>query len=121
MPPIPEEILKKISAIAKIVAPDEIQNLPQAEQHCNCMHCQISRAIHGEGNSKEQKHHSEEEVISDEELKFQDWQVTSSGDKLYTVASKLNPEEKYQVYLGEPFGCTCGMPHCEHVIAVLKS
>lgn len=122
MPALPDEILKKISAIAKIVAPEEIQNLPMPESNCNCMHCQIARAIHQQ-NESGQKSPSDthEEVIADEELKFQDWEITSSGEKLYTVVSKLNREEKYLVYLGEPFGCTCGMQNCEHIIAVLRS
>lgn len=126
MPALPEEILSKISAIAKIVAPEEIQNMPIPESNCNCMHCQIARAIHRqlEGNQPNSKSIAQsqlEEPISEEDLTFQDWEITSGGDKLYNVVSKLHPQEKYLVYLGEPFGCTCGMSNCEHIVAVLRS
>ena len=121
MPALPEDILKKISAIAKIVAPDDIQNLPAPEPHCNCIHCQIARAIHQQFDGEKHPKQENEEPISDEDLKFQDWEITPNGDRLYTVVNKLNPQEKYQVYLGEPFGCTCGVQNCEHIVAVLKS
>jgi hypothetical protein len=126
MPELPQEILSKISAIAKIVAPEEIPNMPKPVPHCNCMHCQIARAIHQQFEQQQGAQQLSEELVKeedvqDEELKFQDWEIQPNGDKLYTVINKLNPVEKYQVYLGKPFGCTCGAPNCEHLLAVLKS
>ena len=44
-PDLPPEIIQKISTIAKIVSPEDQAALPKPEPHCNCMHCQIARAI----------------------------------------------------------------------------
>lgn len=119
-PEIPKEVLEKISAIAKIVAPEEANTLPKAEPHCNCMYCQIARAIQGEQQENVQEV-SSEETVSDDELKFQEWNIVQTGDKMYTVTNKLDTLEKYSVFLGEPVGCTCGKSGCEHILAVLKS
>lgn len=117
MPDLPQPILQKIAAIAKIVSPEDIHNLPKPEPHCNCMHCQIARAI----NSEIQPATHDPEEVSDEELSFQQWDIHPSGDKLFTVVNRLDPKERYSVYLGHPLGCTCGNSNCEHIIAVLKS
>jgi hypothetical protein len=120
-PDLPPEILEKISAISKIIAPVEVIPLPKAEANCNCIHCQIARAIRlgVQGEVKESVH--EEPPISEEDLHFQQWDVQHVGDKVYTVTNKLDLAEKYNVYLGEPLGCTCGNSGCEHILAVLKS
>ena len=122
-PDIPDEILSKISAMTKIIAPEDSNILPKAEPHCNCMHCQIARAIH-RGQDKEEitfiAKDAEEEVL-DEELSFQQWEITQTGDKLYAVINRLDSQEKYSVYLGHPIGCTCGTENCEHIVAVLKT
>lgn len=117
-PDLPNEILSKIGAISKIIAPEDVA-VPKAEPHCNCPFCQIARAIHATIGA-EIKEESEEEV-SAEELQFQEWQITQSGEKLFTVVNKLDSQEKYSVYLGRPIGCTCGREGCEHILAVLKS
>ena len=45
-PDIPPDILQKIGAITKIIAPTEEQVfLPKAEPNCNCFHCQIARSV----------------------------------------------------------------------------
>jgi len=128
MPDLPKEVLGKISAIAKIISPDDIQNVPKPELHCNCMHCQIARTIHEQLDPKtiEASHVVEskeerEEAVSEEELKFQDWSISQIGDQLFSVVNKLDSLENYRVFLGEPVGCTCGKPGCEHILAVLKS
>lgn len=122
-PNIPEPILRKISAIAKIVGPEEASTLPKAEPNCNCVYCQLTRAISGEG--QEPVHlmaeESEEETVNEGDLAFQQWDIAPAGDKLFTVTSRLDTNEKYSVYLGSPVGCTCGHPSCEHIVAVLKS
>jgi len=115
-PDLPKEILQKIAAIAKIVVPDDPNSIPKAEPHCNCVYCQIARAIERGLRGEE-----EEEEVSDEDLKFRDWDIVQSGDNLYTVSNPLNSEEKYNVHLGEPIGCTCGQSNCEHLLAVLRS
>lgn len=123
-PDIPKEILSKIAAITKIFTPEEMM-IPKAEPHCNCTHCQIARTLgQGEGSNLEEAtlvKPQNEEVISDRELQFQQWDVMESGNQLYTVVNRLDPREKYSVYLGSPVGCTCGNLNCEHIVAVLKT
>lgn len=117
-PDLPKEVLDKISAVAKIMDAD--QSLTQslkAEPHCNCIHCQIARAIAGE--IKENK--TQEEEVTEEDLKFRTWDITQSGDRLYTVSNPLDTREHYSVFLGEPLGCTCGQKNCEHIKAVLNT
>lgn len=117
-PDLPPEILQKIGAIAKIIAPaDDQLAMPKAEPNCNCFHCQIARVL--KPSASVQEH--EEPEVSAEELQFQQWTITQTGDKLFSVVNRLDEHEKYHVYLGEPVGCTCGKPGCEHILAVLKS
>ncbi len=86
---------------------------PKPEPHCNCPHCQIARAMHG--IEKQEL----EEPVSDEDLKFRDWEIKQTGEKLYSVTNPIDPSEQYTVFLGEPVGCTCGHSHCEHIKSVL--
>lgn len=131
-PDLPKEILEKIGAIAKIVTPEEIAAMPKPEPHCNCIHCQLTRAISSAHQAQtEEKTFLDvyggtaapelEEAVSDEELNFQQWEISQTGDKLFAVTNKLDTKEKYSVYLGHPVGCTCGKAGCEHILAVLKS
>lgn len=120
-PDMPKEILDKISAIAKIVSPGDAVLGPKPEPHCNCMHCQIARAVSKAAEDVEQEELVAEEPISEEELQFQQWEINQSGEKLFTVVNKLDTRERYSVYLGHPVGCTCGKGGCEHILAVLKS
>ncbi|OJU82522.1 MAG: hypothetical protein BGO10_10285 [Chlamydia sp. 32-24] len=121
-PDLPEVVLKKISAIAKIIAPEDIQALPKPEPHCNCMHCQIAKAINKEVQVQTDfvSESSEEEIV-DEDLTFQQWNIEQTGDQLFNVTNRLDQTEQYRVYLGKPVGCTCGKEGCEHIVAVLKS
>lgn len=128
MPNLPKEILKKIAGITKIIAPGEIQNMPKPEPHCNCPHCQIARAIHENADEATEDNQdnppllpSEEEVINDKDLSFQQWEITQLDQHLYSVSNRLDQSEKYNVFLGESIGCTCGQAGCEHILAVLKS
>ncbi len=118
-PDLPPEVLKKIEAITKMFSGEELI-LPKAEPDCNCFHCQIARVINPTPLSVATGV-PEIEHISDEELQFPQWMITQTGDKLFCVANSLNEQEKYNVYLGEPIGCTCGKEGCEHILAVLKS
>lgn len=118
-PSLPKEVLEKIAAVAKIMDQDlSLSRTLKAEPHCNCMHCQIARAIVGDSPLDEQ---IIEEEVSDEDLKFRSWDITQTGDKLYTVSNPLEKDEHYNVYLGEPLGCTCGQKNCEHIKAVLNT
>ena len=122
MPDLPSDVLEKIGAIAKIIAPHESSDLPRAEPHCNCMYCQIARAIN-QGVSHEPPAATEEieTPVKDEELTFQTWNIQLKGDLMYQVTDKQDPSKSFTVFLGEPMGCTCGQEGCEHLIAVLKS
>lgn len=121
-PDLPAEILDKIAAIAKIVSPDDQAALPKPEPHCNCMHCQIARAINsGAQSQREEEPEQTEPVVNDDELNFQTWEIQQTGNQMYTVTNKIDSLEKYTVYLGNPVGCTCGNSGCEHILAVLKS
>ncbi len=122
-PDLPKNILQKISSIGKIISEEDIQSLPKAEPHCNCMHCQIVRAIRENVILDTQPINQiiEEPIVSDEELSFRQWDIIHSGDNLYSVVNRLDSNEKYSVYLGHPVGCTCGNLGCEHIVAVLKS
>lgn len=120
-PLLPPEILSKVEAISKAIAPEMKVDLPKAELHCNCPHCQIARAIQrGLGSQPDMEQHEEEDV-PEEELTFQEWRIEQTGEQLYSVISKIESNERYGVYLGDPVGCTCGKPGCEHVLAVLRS
>jgi len=118
-PNLPPEVLEKLSVISKIFNQEESKLLVQPVQNCNCFYCQILKAI----NPTETVEHPEitAEVISNDELQFQQWIITQTDDKLYSVTNKLDTNEKYNVYLGDPVGCTCGQEGCEHILAVLKS
>lgn len=114
-PDLPAEILQKIGAIAKIITPADELLLPKAETGCNCFYCQIARVLNPVPTS------SNELEVNAEELSFQQWTITQTGDQLYLVVNRLDEQEKYNVYLGQPIGCTCGKQGCEHILAVLKS
>lgn len=126
-PDLPLDMLQKIAAVAKIVAPDDVAVIPKPEPHCNCMHCQISRAIH-HGLSHETKEEPKavphDDIFSEdpnEGLTFKEWNIVAIGENMFQVTNPLDHLEKYNVYLGQPVGCTCGNPHCEHILAVLRS
>lgn len=121
-PDIPQEVLDKIAGIAKVIAPTDPDAIPKAEPHCNCMHCQIARAIHNEMKAIEvqQPEAVLDEEIKPEELNFCQWEIKATDENLYTVTNRLDTQEKYSVYLGHPVGCTCGKDNCEHIIAVLR-
>lgn len=121
-PDLPLEILQKIASVAKIVAPDDPDLLPKAEPHCNCIHCQIARAIHGGLESEaEAEIEEDEEEVTNEDLSFQQWDIEQIGENLHSVTNRLDSKESYKVYIGDPVGCTCGTSGCEHIVAVLQS
>lgn len=119
-PNLPDEMLQKIGMITKIISPTDAAQLPRPEQGCNCFHCQIARAM-GNSFSENCETTIDESDVQDSDLQFEQWGISQTGDKLYTVTNKLDTQEKYSVFLGEPVGCTCGHPNCEHILAVLRS
>jgi hypothetical protein len=122
MPNMPKELLSKILEVAKMMGMDELKNLPKPEPHCNCTHCQVIRAIsNSEEEQEEEAAGEEEESVLDEELTFKNWDISQKSEKLFTVTNPLDKSEAYQVFLGEPIGCTCGQKNCEHIEAVLRT
>lgn len=119
MPDIPQEIVDKLSSIAKAMGIDDSSLLPEAEPNCNCIHCQISRAIRNE--KKQESVVIEEEEITAEDLRFRVWDVTQTGNELYLVSNPLDTQENYHVCLGDAVGCSCGQKNCEHIKAVLST
>ncbi len=121
-PDLPAELLQKISGLARTLGLKDPLIVAQPEPGCNCMHCQITAALHtGAAETQATNQEETEETISDEDLKFRTWDIFKTGDKLYSVSNPLDNQENYNVYLGDPVGCTCGNPHCEHIRAVLNS
>jgi len=121
---LPLEILSKIANIAKNLGIEDPASLPKPEPHCNCPHCQIARAMRDGVSGVEEIAEAEpvlEEEVSDADLKFRTWDITQTGEKLFTVTNPLDDKEHYSVFLGEPIGCTCGNKHCEHIRSVLSS
>jgi hypothetical protein len=121
-PDLPQEMLKKIAEMTKMIGLEEMEaNKP--EPHCNCPHCQVARVIHKLPETILPKEPEEpiEDPIKEEDLHFENWMIHQLEEKLYTVTSKLDPNETYQVFLGSPVGCTCGKCGCEHILSVLKS
>jgi hypothetical protein len=126
-PDLPADILEKIAHLSKTLGIEDPNTAPKPEPHCNCMHCQIARALqkglNGEtsGQKEEEIVKEEEEIVTDEDLKFKNWDVKQTDDKLYIVTNPLDIKEQYSVYLGDPVGCNCGESHCEHIRAVLNT
>lgn len=116
-PELPKEVLDKIVKISSILGNEEMQMADPVE-NCNCVYCQISRALKGHRKVEQE---SIEEAVQDEELSFRTWDIEQKEKDLYIVTNPLDPHEQYQVFLGNPIGCTCGKNNCEHIQAVLKS
>ena len=121
-PDLPPDILEKIAHLSKTLGIEDPNTVPKPEPHCNCMHCQIARAMQtGLNGELPETKEEQEEIVSDEDLKFKTWDVAQTGEKLYSVTNPLDAKEHYNVYLGDPIGCTCGENHCEHIRAVLNT
>jgi hypothetical protein len=117
-PDLPPDIIKKIANIAKLFTEETNAEIPMPEKNCNCMHCQIAKALQmGLGIN----HENLDDEVSDEDLRFKNWEIQEEGSNLFTVINPLDQNEHYSVFLGEPIGCTCGKKNCEHIKAVLKS
>lgn len=111
LPAIPPHILEKIGSIVRAFGIEEGSILNKAEPDCNCIYCQLSRNVQGEP----------EEIVEDADLQFRDWEVSQKNEKLYHVTNPLDKNEYYDVYLGDPIGCTCGCKNCEHIRAALNT
>ncbi len=91
------------------------------EPHCNCPHCQVARSLHEEENEQERSEEIDlDQEVKDDELHFQEWEIEQKGDHLFSVTHRLD-QKSYNVYLGDPIGCTCGQEKCEHVKVALQN
>jgi hypothetical protein len=121
-PDLPLEILQKIGAIVKIVAPEEMISGATAIQNCNCPHCQITRAIFDSPDEREMltSDGGGECVAAPQAVhRFQIQQ--DSTDSFTVIDSEDATRKEHKVFLGSPVSCTCGEEGCKHVIAVLRS
>jgi len=114
LPPLPPGVLKRISAIASAFGAEAVGGMPESVEGCNCLYCQVMNAIQG-------KTEPEEEAVTEEDLKFRNWEIQQTADKLYSVTNPIDANEHYSVFLGQPIGCTCGSKNCEHIRAVLST
>ena len=122
-PDLPPEMIEKITAISKVIGVEDKNAMPKPEPHCNCFHCQIAKALQKTSGNENFPNNlvSEEDIVSEEDLKFRSWDIKQVGENLYTVVNPLDLKEQYNVFLGKPIGCTCGEKNCEHLRAVLNS
>ncbi len=131
LPPLPQEAVEKIGRLASMIPAEDIRAMPLPEEDCRCLYCQMAGILRGKLEMQELslKHQEpnaqpdeeiKDEEIKDEELHFEQWDIQAVGEKLYLVTNKLEASEQYRVYLGNPIGCTCGKPNCEHLVAVLR-
>lgn len=111
LPPLPPKVLEKIAAMIKALGLEDPSILDKPEDNCNCIYCQLSRSLQNDT----------EELVEESDLQFRDWEVSQKEDKLYHVTNPLDKNEYYDVFLGDPIGCTCGSKNCEHIKAVLKT
>ncbi len=126
LPELPPDMVKKVQMLLNIIPQEDILAMPEGEPGCHCMYCQINRILREAILNKRTSTpdilaEEETEAVEEKDLQFSEWIVEPIKDKLYRVVNKLSPQEEYRVFLGDPIGCTCGKPHCEHVLAVLKS
>lgn len=126
LPDLPPDMVKKVQMLLSIIPKEDILAMPEGEPGCHCMYCQINRILRDailaqETETPDILAEEETESVEEKDLEFSEWIVEPLQDKLYKVTNKLDPKEEYRVYLGDPIGCTCGKPHCEHVLAVLRS
>lgn len=63
----------------------------------------------------------DDEVVLDNELQFNQWDVEADGESVFKVTNKLDRDEEYRVFLGSPVGCNCGHVNCEHIVAALRA
>jgi hypothetical protein len=118
LPNLPADLLGKITEIARTIGIEDPEALPKPEPHCNCIHCQVARALGGEEKTLLQ---AAEESVTAEDLHFRTWDIAQTSEKIYLVSNPLDSKEQYRVFLDTPIGCTCGEKKCEHVRAVLSS
>jgi hypothetical protein len=119
-PNLPDEIISQISTIIQMLGINlNAFHIPEEQPDCNCPYCQIAKVLHGPSKTSKLPTHEQEEMITEEDLRFRDWDIKQASEKLFNVTHPFDNQERYQVFLGNPIGCTCGKSNCEHIRAVL--
>ena len=81
-PPMPKEILDKITQIIDTLGINiDNQFIQKPEPHCNCPYCQVARAFAPKTEEKHPPGDEEEYQISDDDLKFREWDITQKETK----------------------------------------
>lgn len=131
---MPEEVMEKILSFANQLFQtfgEKIASisLPEAEPHCNCMHCQVAKAMKNALNKLQETNQpalsfiapddllestAPSEKVEEDDLVFRSWNVKEEGEMIFRVFDEAT-NESYLVYLGSPNGCTCGKSNCEHL------
>ena len=119
-PDLPQDVVEKIASFIHNLDIPEATALPIAEEGCNCTFCQVARTIRNAISPKQEEPPSEEPV-SEEDLRFRTWDIVQKEGQLYLVTNPIDEAEHYNVFLGDPIGCTCGQRDCEHIRAVLRT
>lgn len=113
---IPEDVAEKIASFASSMGLDPSAIIPEGDFSEESIYGQLRKAF-----GQPEKEQLAEEEVSDEELTFKEWDIVKVEEQLYRVTNPLDQSESYQVFLGNPMGCTCGKEGCEHLQAVLRS
>jgi hypothetical protein len=124
LPELPPDMVKKVQMLLNVIPKEDLLAMPENVAGCHCMYCQINRILRKAIEAEEEGMPdvlAESEPVEEKDLQFSEWIVEPIADKLYKVTSPLNHTEEYRVFLGDPIGCTCGKPRCEHILAVLRS
>ena len=99
-PNLPHEILEKVTMITQTLGIENPSLLPSPESNCNCLHCQIAKAMQMGLPLKEES--EEEEIVTDADLSFRSWDVEQTGDNLFTITNPIDSAEQYSVFLWQP-------------------
>jgi hypothetical protein len=115
LPVLPRELLKKIAQTARDLFNEKSSlELPAAHTGCHCMHCQIARAIQ---IGMEQA----DVEVQPSDLRFSQWHIHLLSNEHFLVVSTNDPSECFDVKLKPQIECSCAMPTCPHIEAVLRS
>lgn len=141
-PLLPEAVLKRVSALAKMFLPPNMIPLDASHENCRCPFCQIVRALSGlpqpifedeeeekkrilqslqEKKGKEEHREKGEQEREKEKKGSSPWLIQQLEEEVYAVTDRAHPDQVYRVSLATPITCSCGQPNCVHIIAVLKS
>jgi len=117
-PPMPQAIINKLQSIGQLLDRDILKRLKPPLEGCNCPFCQVHRAVltdlyDDEVTAEELPTAPPEEVHSGE------WVIQSEDQSTFTVFAEHAPQTRFRVCLSDTISCTCGLPNCDHVKAVL--